>query len=290
MSHLYDTGLTFSRIEIIESIRQGDLRSGLNLYEALLLPAHLNANGPPARHHAVATAAELQATLSSLETTARATASAPLIHLEAHGSEDGLELTSGELIPWSAIARQLTPINEAAKMNLLVVSSACKGWYLTTGLVPADRAPLFMLIGPPETIGAGSLSDAQTRFYHELATSWQIDKALSAMNHGADYDHWVIKPATAEILFCRLFRNYLVDLADGTELREQENRMVADAVRSRGLDLVQSAVARQEIRAVLHDHRTTYEYLRRTFLMLDLYPENASRFGLTYDLCVESAA
>ena len=33
-----------------------------------------------------------------------------------------------------------------------------------------------------------------------------------------------------------------------------------------------------------------YERLRKTFLMLDLFPENEERFGLTYDLCIKDTS
>jgi hypothetical protein len=68
-------------------------------------------------------------------------------------------------------------------------------------------------------------------------------------------------------------------------LRKRENDLVAKIARARNLDVTQTAMMREEIKKDLRDHAGNYERLRHNFLMLDLYPENSGKFGLTYDKC-----
>jgi hypothetical protein len=156
--------------------------------------------------------------------------------------------------------------------------------------MPSDRAPVFALVGPPEVIAAGAIEEATKRFYRAMLTDFDLNRALEAMNDHADFAKWPIRPATAEILFCRVFRFYLADYATPEGLQDRENEMVANMVRTHNLDLIQAAQFRQFIRGHLHDHEALYNVLRRPFLMLDLFPENESRFGLTYKDCVPVAA
>jgi len=52
----------------------------------------------------------------------------PIIHLSAHGSEQGIALTNGVIITWDELGRYLTPINVAVlKRSLVLCMSSCYG-------------------------------------------------------------------------------------------------------------------------------------------------------------------
>ena len=210
----------------------------------------------------------------------------PILHLEAHGDEEGLALADGTHIPWTVLTPQLGAINRASRMNLLVLAMMCQGWDLTVALMPNDRAPVFMLVGPPHTLAAVAIQDATKRFYSTLLANWELTDALTSMNEGQLFEHWSIRPATAEILFCRVFRYYLQDLETGRTLQDRENKLVADMAIAGNLTVLDTAALRVDVRRWLSDHASWYEHLRRPFLMIDLFPENAGRFGLTYAKCL----
>jgi hypothetical protein len=152
--------------------------------------------------------------------------------------------------------------------------------------MPSDRAPVFMLVGPPDDISAAALLTATGRFYESLFAELDFNKGLEAMNKQLAFEDWPVRPATAEILFCRVFRMYLDEFGSQSAIQDRENELVASLARQRNLDLMQTTRLRMDIRADLSDHRRLYDRLRETFLMLDLFPENRSRFGLTYDKCL----
>ena len=51
----------------------------------------------------------------------------PIVHISAHGSDDGIGLTDGTLVSWRNLREMLKPINAALDGNLLLCMSACHG-------------------------------------------------------------------------------------------------------------------------------------------------------------------
>jgi hypothetical protein len=215
---------------------------------------------------------------------------APILHFETHGDQEGIEVGSGERIAWSELARELSAINEACRMNLLVVAAACNGWFLGSVLRPVQRSPAWGIMGPPDTVGHRDLTNAMHRFYADLLKTIDLSKALRAANVGLSMLEGPFRITSAELLFCRVFQYYMRDL-DGVETVEQRTRrIVAEIARVRNLDVRQTMTLRSDVLRDITDHRRWYAYYRERFLMLDLFPENKLRFSQTFDQCIGSAA
>ena len=287
---LYQTVVRFNAIYVLESLGPGELKTGQDLFDSVIYPAASQLDSLHTAFVAVTTKPDLLQQLTLIEHAARVANHHPVIHIEAHGSPDGIALADGTQVAWSELIAAFTDINVACKNNLIVIAISCYGWNLTASLMPSDRAPVFMLVGPPEPMTAGALLDATRRFYKALMSLFDVNQALEAMNVGLTFSQWPIRPATAEILYCRVFRRYIEELGSGDALKDRENRLVADIARSQSLNVVQSASLRLEVRRDLADHRTAYDRYRAKFLMLDLFPKDAQRFGLTYDLCMPTEA
>jgi hypothetical protein len=282
---VYQTQLLFNAIYIIESLPEGDFKSGQSLYDDIVYPRiSQDLGGAYTEFSRVQNERELHAKLRQIDSAARSANHLPIIHFEAHGFDQGMELADGALVEWSAITPRLASINEACRMNLIVVAMACQGWNLMYSLMPSERAPLNMLIAPPENMTGGEILEATRRFYDGLVAHLDLNEALKTMNGNLDFSKWRISPGTAEILFCRVFRAYVAGLTEDL-LRERENASVANIARARNLDVKQTAILREQIRRDLVDHAGNYERQRHRFLMLDLYPDNSSNLGLTYDRC-----
>jgi hypothetical protein len=171
-------------------------------------------------------------------------------------------------------------------MNLVVVAIACMGWNLMRDLMLHERAPIFMLVGPPSTMTHAELLDATRRFYDAVFTHLDVNKALEAMNADLLYDQWRLKPGTAEILFCRVFRSHIANGGSFQADADLENDLVARFVRRWGLTVTGASAAREFIRRDFGHPRWWYTHLRERFLWMDVHPEDRGRFGLTYDLCM----
>ena len=55
------------------------------------------------------------------------------------------------------------------------------------------------------------------------------------------------------------------------------------------MDVTQTMRVRDEFRQRLDDHPLWYDYYKTRFLMLDLFPENARRFQMSFEQCVGAA-
>lgn len=107
----------------------------------------------------------------------------PIIHLSAHGSAEGIELTNKEILKWSELRDYFKPINKAFNGNLLLCMSSCHGFsacrmsmhktdteYPFWGLVGNDTKPLW-----------SETAVAYTTFYHHIALGDTLPNAVKAM-------------------------------------------------------------------------------------------------------------
>lgn len=52
----------------------------------------------------------------------------PIVHISAHGSSEGVGLTSGEFLDWSLLRQLLVNVNKALNDSLIVCMSTCEGY------------------------------------------------------------------------------------------------------------------------------------------------------------------
>jgi len=282
---VYNTHFNFNAVYVLESLGPNDEKTGESLYDDVIFPQTRVLDGCYTKFLKIPDEAALLDALRAIRDNVRAANHRPIIHIEAHGDSTGIQLSDRNVVGWRQLAEPFAAINQESEFNLTVMAIACQGWYLTGALMPADRAPVALVIGPPTDMSGQQLLDASTRFYDTLFRRLDLTAALVAMNEGRLYDDWSLKPATAEILFCRVFRRYVDEVCSAPNLQERENRLVADVVRAEGLNLLQSAGVRLEVRRHIGDYEWWYNHFRERFMMLDIFPANRDRFGLTYSKC-----
>jgi hypothetical protein len=286
----YNTSFSFDSVAIIESLRPRDLRTGLDLFETTLAPASVLDPGFESELYEPTSARELFANLNAILENTRRYRRAPIIHIETHGNEKGIILRSGELVEWSDVASALAAINQASEMNLIVVAAMCHGWHMVSILRPTDRAPAFGIIGAPTAVSAVDLFRAMKKFYSALLDEpHDLHRGMSAANEGAPIKDWLYRMEGAELMLCRIFRNYFESLTTEETQPQRVSRLVADLARANGLDVVQTMQLRREITEKLDDHAHWFDHYRKHFLMLDLFPANGPRFPLRYEDCGEAS-
>lgn len=279
----YASTFSFDSVLIVESLRPSDRRTGFDLHASTLKPLGQHESiGAEIRQ--VTSIRELRAALYAAAECARI-GRAPVLHLEMHGSTEGLELSNGEVMQWQDLGPALTEINIASKMNLLVVAAACNGWHLSDALRPTSQAPAWAVIGPPDSVTARSVFDATTEFYSRLLVDQELMPAMYAMNGGAEIKDWEYRLQIADLLFCKVFQTYLNTVSNEESPTERVNRLVAEYARNKSADLRDTMAFRQVATAHLDDHEFLYNRYKERFLLLDLYPENRHRFPLEYRDC-----
>lgn len=281
----YTDIVRFDSLVVIETLGAKDLKTGEWLFESQLKPIAAK-HGPFAIEFiAVHTKQEFLATLDKIHEQYVAQGHCPILHIEAHGSETGLMCGSGEEILWEEMREPLTAMNEVVGVNLLVVMALCNGAHLSRVLSPTKPAPAWGVLGPREPVKAGPLREAMATFYEVLFTTMNVRRAMDAMNDFAQYGEWEYTLETAEVMLFRVYKHILQHLSSSDQRQAQENAIVAEIVRRRGLDVRIGIAARHKAREMLADHKKHFLFFRHTFLMIDRWPENEERFTLSFEDC-----
>ena len=282
---MYSSSASFDSVVIIESLEDGELKTGRDLFETVMAPANFRDPGLVAELYQRRTKDEVINVLRHIARVTRTHGRSPIVQLEMHGSKEGFVLASGERLGWMDLAALLSEINYASRLNLIVVAAMCYGWYMIDILRPTDRAPAFGIIGPPDEIPSSMLLSANQRFYerllvepHDLKAS--IDAANSELSENNAF-----RIINAELMLCRIYSHYVAGLTTEETQTERVNRLVTDIARVRNLDVHDTMVLREQIRSNLDDHSTWFDHYRSRFLMLDDFPDNERRFQLRYEDC-----
>jgi hypothetical protein len=118
----------------------------------------------------------------------------PFIHISAHGSEEGIELTDGDCILWDRLSKLLNDLHnrvgpwaisgrggeDIAKCSLSLSSCSAYTNYLD-GRV--DDLPIQSVLGPRKNVGwCQSLLAFSSFYYQAFALKQPFDRAVRAMN------------------------------------------------------------------------------------------------------------
>ncbi len=284
-----DTSFGWSAIWVIESIPNGELRTGKELYEGTLQPwVWKNTrpeSAPRIEYVPVEGEADFFDALDRIINDVRNTGRVPILHVECHGDENGLRLRNEDRVEYDKLTPRLRDLNRLTRHNLFVVMSACYGLHLMSIIKPTDRAPVWGLCGPPDKIPAGQLLDGYRAFYSVLLQGSGVNAARAAMNAAVPSlkEHSVF--INAEYIFAWVFRHYLAEMCS----EDAVSRRVADInlqVKARGLKPraidAGAAMARREMTDPA-SQKAIFEERKRNFFYADLYPENAERLNVSFE-------
>jgi hypothetical protein len=273
----------FSRIYIIESLRPDDRRTGTELYEDTLLPATWRHSWLSIRRLQPGNRTDFLRCLDQVATECRSDNAGPLLHFETHGSEAGLELTSGESVSWSELWRPLAVLNAMCKLNLFVVVSACHGASVFKTIKPTEPAPFWGLLGPRQAVGPDDLIQGFRTFYKTLLNGPGGREALFALNAHREPKEWPFVFSEVHFIFRTICEYYLKEQA------------IPEVEATRVEALVQQAIARDHLPRELipqvrsffatgvANHRGALEGFRRRFFMIDIDELNDVRFPVNFD-------
>ena len=107
----------------------------------------------------------------------------PLLHISAHGNEDGIELTQGAFLPWERVRELVLPINRAMNGRLGLCMSSCHGANACQAAMGEDGAePFWFVVGPTEAVPWADLAIGYAAFYNRLFQGAHPKAACDALN------------------------------------------------------------------------------------------------------------
>lgn len=285
----FKTSFRFDTVAIIDSVPEDEEQTAVWLRDVIVQPLAIE-HGIGIAYVRVENRRELLSAMSELALITRNIGLAPIVHLEGHGTEAGMQLANRDLVPWAEMTPWLRDLNRACRMNLLAVMSMCHGWHLVSQLQPVDQAPVWALIGPVEETLPARLQEAFQAFYPELLNALDARAALEAMNAKRSATKWELRIEVAELMFCKIWRRYERQLCTADGLKARQDSVVTQMVRHAGYDLRVALYARPLAQQYLENTEKSFAQFRRSFLMLDLFPDNEGRFAMSYRDCLHARA
>lgn len=121
----------------------------------------------------------------------------PILHLSAHGSSHGIQLSSGEELSWYELRQQFTPINKNLDGFLLLYMSACKGYSACQMAMQTDDNPhpYFAMVGNFGTPTWADTAVAYSAFYHLLSKGHSVPSAVEGMKAACGDSQWIVETA-----------------------------------------------------------------------------------------------
>lgn len=286
-----DTSLNFASIRIIEWLRPEDRKTGWELFNEVQPMGLMAKPLVTATYDRIATRAEFTALLRALESDIKRDGRIPFLHIETHGNDHGIGLSPEEGLTFYELLEELIPLNTLTHLRLPVFLAACEGIWGIKMLQPATRAAVLSVFGPNRVMLPSELSLACTTFYRTIFQEGNGTLAYRRMNDIVDPAKPTFGAYNAELAFKTIYQQYLKEMCSEPALAERLQKWIADwreqwrAERGRDCTLMELEHARAMARTQIRSHREHFEHFRREFFMIDIYPDNAARFPITFEEC-----
>jgi hypothetical protein len=205
----------------------------------------------------------------------------PVLHLESHGCEAGLEGSDGsggrEQLTWEELTEPLQQLNLVTRCNLLVFVAACIGFAGIQTFCRGPRVAAVALIGPDDSIMPKNLLEGTKEFYRRWMDG---NPALDGIAEDASREAGAVgfEPEPSVIL---VYESWITSLIKSIRPAEYNCRKE----RLRQCMFAKNSWSAPEIESRLADlpPLPLWEELQQIWdemFMIDLYPNNRERFGI----------
>lgn len=169
------------RVEIIESLPDEEIQTGTKLYEGDLKPLTLQDDSLVAYLHKVSTISEftlaIDSIISSLQDDELVT-----LHIEAHGDgENGIRLSSGEILGWKVFMDLCRRLNEELLGMLVVTTAVCYSFSIIGSFDPTKRAPFKAIMLTNKDVKVDEIERGYSAFYQKYRNVLDVFKATGAI-------------------------------------------------------------------------------------------------------------
>lgn len=260
---------TFNQILIVDSLPEGQHNTAVRLFADAQDWARAIGDVPHIANVRVPSNGAFIDLLGQLAQQASRDPYVPLLHIECHGGEDGLEFADGSRLTWDDMKPAFVDLNVATRLNLIVVVAACHGGAIASFVRAEHRAPFWAFLGPKRRISVGDLEAALSAFYQTLLMTRSSERAMGALRAtSAGHEFWQL---SAQTIYGLIVEGYAERHLTDEAVAHQARRLLTQAA-EHGVVWTQA-----QIEAMIRDPGI-FERFRREFFMIDLYPEHEKRF------------
>jgi hypothetical protein len=270
--------IRFARFVILDSTPQGQAQNGVQLFQALEPLLQSLPDPLPIERTEIPTRSSLNDAIHKVMNTAVRTDRIPLLHIECHGNDDGIALANGDFVYWDELCEHLTRLNITTRLNLFVSIAACLGAYLISQFVPTQRAPVSACLSITKKAYPDELFRGFFAFYRSLLTTLDGDAALRELKRVNVAEDQSFYLGEAMDFFKLVYRGYLTKECTPEKYRQRALYIQEDQKEKR-LPVGQLEGIYQWLVATTGPY---FERSREHYFMVDLFPENAERFPVSF--------
>jgi hypothetical protein len=175
------TEITCKGIIVIQSLKDSERKTGEELQKDILQYKKYLHEDSFEKFYNVTTVREFIETLENIKK-AMSKGEVFTLHLETHGSESGIHLSSGECMTWKQFFDNIRPINIEMGHLLVVVMVMCKGGAIISYIEPHKRAPYRAFIGAFRDITVDEVYRGFSAFYGSYTNMLDIIEGMEALD------------------------------------------------------------------------------------------------------------
>ena len=268
----------FNKIFVIESLELTDRKTGAELYDDIIYKLGKYGDGTFTTEFV-----DLENYLQYEELMTRIAVECgrgvnPILHFEIHGSELGLVLKNGDLVPFPILAMHLSVINRGCKNNLFLTLAICHGAMIGFSVKLNLPAPFLGFIGSYDEIYDLDILLRYTEFYQEFLINRDFERAFEIFVKCNIIEENKFHLIDTYDLFVKVYKDYSKKNQLPSQLKERAKMALKEEKFVNRHD--KRKKEREFIKAVKRSRQKFYLEHSKTFFMLDLYPENIKRFPL----------
>lgn len=199
----------------------------------------------------------------------------PIIHLELHGSKDGLQLNNSEIISWTELQLHFIELNFTCKGNLFITLATCYGGYIFTVIKPDLRCPFWGFVGAYEVVSGDEVLENYSSFYDEFLQSFDFNLAVQALNSSNISGKSRFKFCNTEFVFNLAYNNYESQYLTADMVEKRLDSGLIEAKKSVELKNWTDENIKKYLRHLMIDKKETLkDDMMTKFFMWDVFPEN----------------
>lgn len=168
----------YNQIHIIQSIPEHSEQTGTSLFNLLQQFRRTARPNLDVQLHNIQNREEWDNAVSQLRRNQQEFY--PIIHIEMHGNNRGLQLENGEFISWAGFNEQMRSIKDLSQNNLLITMAVCKGACLNNSII--GTLPYKVLIATEDNIIENRIYDSFATLYERILKHVDVKEAVRQMN------------------------------------------------------------------------------------------------------------
>ena len=272
----------FNTLFIIESLKPGETKTGLNLYDEMctLKAAHNELSALDLRYVSIASAQEWDDCMAHILRECKERKVLPIIHLEIHGNKNGIEFTNLECRDRYEVSRQFREINRVIGCNLFTTLGVCEGLNILFGIKTDELMPFCGVVGSFDKLIAADIEIRYSEFYRTLFTKLDIYEAYKSLIHAntelvADYRYIPV-----DEIFYKNYQDYL----DKECTLESMKRRALNSFDQQSFYANTRQQKRKFVRDFIKEEKKNrlnyYQESVSSFFDLEHFPQNKERFEI----------